>query len=103
MQVTESQLIHFISNELGVAPDSLSLNTRFKQDLGLRAEDVLELLMQISQEYNIELEAFRFNDYFIPAQNLGIALSYLLSVFGNSKPLKPFKIMDIFKVINARP
>lgn len=101
MKVTESQLISFITSELGLTSGALTLNSRLKQDLGLMPEDAMDLIKQLSVEYDVDIESFRFNDYYIPAQGLNVVLSYILSIFGNSKPVKSLKVSDILNVLNS--
>ncbi len=46
-----------LSDQLGVDADSITMETRFKEDLGADSLDLFELVMNLEEEYNIEIPA----------------------------------------------
>ena len=96
-QKLERQIIIFLSKELSLDPGNLSPQKKIRQDLGVDGGDALELLEAFSTEFGVEFDTFRINDYFGPEAGINPVLSAVLWVFGNSKPLKTLRILDLFR------
>lgn len=46
-----------LNAELGIETDDITLETNFKEDLGADSLDLFELVINLEEEYNIEIPA----------------------------------------------
>lgn len=88
----------FLARELSVPEGNITPATRLRQDLGLDGEDAEYVLEAFSLHFDVNIDGFRFNDYFGPEAGINPVLSFVLWIFGNSKPLKTLRVSDL---INA--
>ena len=64
-----------LAEQLNCDPDSITLDTSFKDDLGADSLDLFELTMALEDEYSIEIPAEKFPDLV----TVGDVLEYLKS------------------------
>lgn len=96
--IVRDKVMTFLSRELSVGKTNITPSTRLRQDLGLDGEDAEYLLEAFSLHFDVNIDSFRFNDYFGPEAGGNPVLSFVLWIFGNSKPLKTLRVNDL---INA--
>ncbi len=51
-----------LAEQLNVDESSITMDTRFKEDLGADSLDLFELVMNLEEEYNIEIPAEELAD-----------------------------------------
>ncbi|MDO4617710.1 MAG: acyl carrier protein [Lachnospiraceae bacterium] len=56
------KLAAMLSEQLNIDTDSINNDTRFKEDLGADSLDLFELVMNLEEEYNIEIPAEELAD-----------------------------------------
>ncbi|MCD6382524.1 MAG: acyl carrier protein [Candidatus Hydrothermae bacterium] len=52
---TYERLKEIIVNKLNVTPDAITPEARFQEDLGADSLDVMDLVMEIENQFNIEI------------------------------------------------
>ncbi len=62
-----------LAEQLCVNPDSITLDTSFKDDLGADSLDLLEMVMALENEYNIEIPTDELTDL----NTVGDVIDYL--------------------------
>lgn len=64
--MTEQSLdiIIFLSNSVGVAPQKITIDTSLRDDLGVDGEDAEELMINYSNEFHVDLSNFVFKRHF---------------------------------------
>ena len=55
MDIIEEKIISLIATSQGKDPSNLSKSTRFVDDLGMDSLDLIEVMLDFEDEYNIEL------------------------------------------------
>jgi acyl carrier protein len=55
-----------IANHLGVSPERVTMETRLFQDLRVDGLDAEELLVKYKDQFDVNLDAFPYDDYFGP-------------------------------------
>ena len=51
----QSRIISLIATQLGLGEDTISLDSKFMDDLGADSLDTVELIMNIEEEFEIEI------------------------------------------------
>jgi len=95
------KVISFFAEQLGVLPESVNLTSRLRQDLGLNGEEAADLLELYALSFDVDIDAFRINDYFGADAGMIPVLSYLLWIFGNGRPLKTLTIADLVRAFDS--
>ena len=54
-------LINTVTDLLGVDPASLNENTRFKEDLGCKSSNIVQITVALEDEYDVEVPFMAFN------------------------------------------
>jgi acyl carrier protein len=54
-RTTQDRLFEIIHDQLDVSPESLTLNSKFVEDLGAESVDAVELAMAFEEEFNINI------------------------------------------------
>lgn len=54
-------LINTVADLLGVDPASLNENTRFKEDLGCKSSNIVQITVALEDEYDVEVPFMAFN------------------------------------------
>ncbi len=67
------KLAAMLSEQLNVDADSITNDTRFKEDLGADSLDLFELVMNLEEEYNVEIPAEELADL----TTVGAFLNYI--------------------------
>lgn len=49
------KIIEMIAEKLGLEADSIKVDSRFKEDLGIDSLDLFDLIIALEEEYNIEI------------------------------------------------
>ena len=62
-----------ISEQLGVAADSITMDTSFTDDLGADSLDLVELVMALEQEFDLEID----DDEVEKIKTVGDAVRYI--------------------------
>ena len=52
---TQSKIISLTATQLGLGEDTISLDSNFMDDLGADSLDTIELVMNIEEEFDIEI------------------------------------------------
>lgn len=47
------KLVELLSEQFGVAPETITLNTTFEEDLGADSLDLVELMMALEEEFDV--------------------------------------------------
>ncbi len=67
---------NILSEKLGIDADGISLETRFKEDLGADSLDLFELVTDLEDEYHIEVPAEKLEEL----TTIGKVIDYLRSI-----------------------
>jgi acyl carrier protein len=51
----ESKVIKIISEKLSIPAENISVSSRFSEDLGADSLDIVELLMEIEEEFSVNI------------------------------------------------
>ena len=54
-------LIKTVADLLGVDPSGLNENTRFKEDLGCKSANIVQITVALENEYDVEVPYMAFN------------------------------------------
>lgn len=65
-----------LAEELGVNADEITAETSFKEDLGADSLDLIELVTNLEEEYNIEIPAEQLEEM----TTVGKVIDYLKSI-----------------------
>ena len=96
------KIITFLSEELEIPAEKINLTSRLRQDLGLEGDSAADLLEAYSLLYDVEIDAFRINDYFGAPSELNPLLAHFLWIFGNSRPLKTLTVADLIRALDTK-
>ena len=55
MAITNKKLSDFLCESLGVRPEEINLHSEIQQDLGADSLDVVEMVMELEDEYQISI------------------------------------------------
>jgi acyl carrier protein len=55
MTTVEERVIKIVANQLGANPEQLSRDTHFFNDLGADSLDTVELVMELEEEFDIQI------------------------------------------------
>jgi acyl carrier protein len=69
----EARVISLVSETLSIDKDSVSLSSRFQEDLGADSLDITELLMEIEEEFSVSIP----DEESEKLKTVGDALKYL--------------------------
>ena len=97
----EQDVVAFLAEELERPRDQITIWTRLRQDLCLDGDSAAELLANYAYAFHVDIDAFRFNDYFNTGGNAVPWLAWWLSLFGNAKPLKTLTVRDLINGAEA--
>jgi len=89
-----SEIVSFISEELGVNKKKLTQNTRIFHDLGVDGDDAAEFIENYARKFDVDIERFSYTEYFGSEAAL-TPLSIILHLFGKSKAMKPLFVKDL--------
>jgi len=92
---TYQDIIAFLAEELDLPSQQIGPHTRLREDLALDQERADELLRDFGYAFNVDMMFFRTNDYFGPQPVRNKALATLLWLFGNARPLKTLRVLDL--------
>ena len=70
----EDSLYRIVSTVFGVDPSTLSPDTHFKLDLGADAKDIVKLIRQMNEEFQIEVPEEDIEDM----QTMRDAINYMI-------------------------
>ena len=82
LQEKYDQLVKFLSNEMSVGIERISLDSRIAQDFGVDGDDGVELLDNYSKKFNVDLSQFNYDEYFGPEGSL-TPFSFIRYLFAN--------------------
>ena len=91
----------FLANELAVAPETINLTSRLRQDLHVNGVDAGDIVEAFSLTFDIDISGFRVNDYFGPGPERSPFLSGILWIFGNGRPLKTLTVADLVRAFES--
>ncbi|MFL0093710.1 DUF1493 family protein [Tenacibaculum maritimum] len=72
----------------------LTTKTSLQEDLDIYGDDASEILIKFCNEFNVNYEKFRFDDYFRPE-------SSWIDFFKKKKKYKKFTISNLIKAIES--
>ena len=55
MATTEERIIQIVCDNLGVNKEQVNRNTRFQDDIGADSLDIVELVMELEEEFEITI------------------------------------------------
>lgn len=73
MASVEERVVQIVSEQLGVAKEKVSRETSFVNDLGADSLDTVELVMELEEEFNINIP----EDAAEKIQTVGEAIEYI--------------------------
>ncbi len=100
-QTPAQRVIEFFSTELALPPEQIDLTSRLRQDLGIDDADAADLMEAYALTFDIDISAFRINDYFGADIGVHPVLSHIMWLFGNSRPLKTLTVADCAKALET--
>ena len=71
-------LINTVVDLLGVDASTLNANTRFKEDLGCKSSNIVQITIALEDEYDVEVPFMAFNR----CATLGDAADYMSELTG---------------------
>lgn len=97
--VNQNSLVDFFKNTIGVEIDN---STVFFEDFTLIGDDAEELILQFSEEFLIDMSAFKFSDYFLEEYN--IPFLYLFDRYFRKEKIKKktFNIQHLENIVKKR-
>lgn len=98
---TEKDVIAFLAGQLGEKGGGITIWTRIRQDLKLDGDDAAELIANYAYAFHVDIDAFRFGDYFSTAGSPHPLLAWWLYLFGNGRPLKNLTVRDLINAAEA--
>ncbi len=96
-----AKIIAFLARELAVPAEKIGMLTRLREDLRLDGVDAANLIEAYSLIFDVDIEAFRANDYFAPEQGPRPLFSRILWIFGNGKALRTLTVKDLILAAEA--
>lgn len=81
MASVQERVIDIVSEQLGVNKDQVSRETSFVNDLGADSLDTVELVMELEEEFDINIP----DDAAEKIQTVGQAIDYIEQAQGNAK------------------
>lgn len=69
------KITELLVDQLGVDPEDVKLEATFKEDLGADSLDLFEMVMNLEEEYNIEVPAEELEDI----ETIGDMINYMES------------------------
>ena len=75
----QSKIISLTATQLGLGEDTISLDSNFMDDLGADSLDTVELVMNIEEEFNIEIPDHEVEQM----ETVGSVLNYLTANLSN--------------------
>jgi hypothetical protein len=72
------RVFDLVARELGVPRSRLQSETRIEDDLGCTGDDAVDLMRAFSEEFEVDLNAFRFDLHFAPERPAGPEFLFLL-------------------------
>ncbi|MBX9703116.1 MAG: acyl carrier protein, partial [Silvanigrellaceae bacterium] len=69
----ESKLIKIVSDKLNIEEKNITLASRFQEDLGADSLDIVELLMEIEEEFGVAIS----DDEAEQIKTVGSAVNYI--------------------------
>lgn len=98
-EITIEEIITFISIRCGRIP--LTIDSVIFEDLGINGWDAALLMEDLAIEFNISLESFEYNKYYLSESELSnIFRSIFYALFKKDKlPYKTFTIRHLMKVV----
>jgi len=94
-----SRVVAFLSNELAIPASDIKMLTRLRQDLKLNGVDAANMIEAFGLTFDVNVDAFRANDYFAPEEGGNEKLLWVLWIFGNGKPLKTLTVKDLILAV----
>jgi len=70
---TEERIIHIVCDSLGVNKGEVTRNTRFQDDMGADSLDIVELVMELEEEFDITIP----DDEAEKIKTVGQAIDYI--------------------------
>lgn len=97
-------LILFVKKEAYLSDnDSIDINTKIENDLGVSGDDAIDLLEKFSDKYNVDVSSFEFSKYFLSEGEIAsppIFLKIIFNLFG-FKPPKRKKEITVGTLLKA--
>jgi acyl carrier protein len=87
----EQKVKEFVAKQICVKPESLSIQTRLCEDLGIDGADADDLFERFAEEFQVDLSTFQLDKYFGPEAGFNIFLSWLVL----STKLETLTIQDL--------
>lgn len=101
-QSMAARVVAFLSGELAVPPERIGMLTRLRQDLKMDGVDAANLIETFALTFDVDIDAFRVNDYFTAEQGINPLLCHILWIFGNGRPLKTLTVKDLILAAEKR-
>lgn len=73
MEAVEKKVVEIVSEQLGVSADQITMQTSFVNDLGADSLDIVELVMEFEDEFDINIP----DEDAEKIQNVGEAVKYI--------------------------
>ena len=78
----EERVIEIVSEQMGVAKDQINRETSFVNDLGADSLDIVELVMELEEEFDIQIP----DDQAEKIKTVGEAVDYIEQAIKNKPP-----------------
>lgn len=85
-------LIDFLSLKAGIPISSINYNSLIEDDLGITGDDAEELIIEFSKRFKVNINDFKFSDYFNSEPSIFIA----------SKNIKLLTVKNLAEAITYR-
>lgn len=81
MPSVEERVINIVADQLGVSKDQISRETHFVNDLGADSLDTVELVMELEEEFDIQIP----DEVAEKIQTVGQAIEHIQKAVENSE------------------
>jgi len=93
----EQDVIAFLAQTLALPEEKVTIWSRLRQDLHVDGDVAADLIADFAYAFHVDLENFRFNDFFNTGGNAPAWMAWWLSWFGNAKTLKTLTVRDLIR------
>lgn len=96
-----AKVIAFLSKELKVDNCTLQDDTRIFHDLGVDGDDAIELIESFSQQFDVDVSGFPYEQYFGAEVSLS-PFAIITQILGKRKKFQPLCVADLVSAVKLR-
>ena len=93
----EKEIISMISRNSGLSRDKVVPTARFVEDLRIDGDDAIEILLDVSKKYSMDVSGFDSTRYFRSEPTLLSLLPFLPSQKKRTEPKQPLTVGELIE------